>query len=295
MPTQRQVSVRFWTSSQVRNATPATRLFMLWAMTGPRATLPGIFRLSWDDAVEDTGLTRKQLGRAIAEASAPGPDGEPFLRFDPETRVLWVCKRLAYEFPDRKLSPLQRIGVRRVLDDLPRCALVRDVCEAYKAWGEPFTTLRSALAQTHAATHPGTHAETHPREALSSLLSASSLPLSASGSQLPGSTTSAPVDGKRRSVPQVSLTPQGFVIPPEVLARWKAAYPAVDVEVEVRAAFEWIQANPARRKSNRSRFLVNWLKRTQDRAPQPQVLRPGRSPAARKQEIVQIIAGDRAP
>jgi hypothetical protein len=71
---------------------------------------------------------------------------------------------------------------------------------------------------------------------------------------------------RRPIVSPVTLGDQGFVVPPDLVARWKAAYPAVDVEAELRAAYEWQAANPARRKSNWARFLVNWLKRAQDRA-----------------------------
>jgi len=293
MPTQRQVTVRFWTSSQVRTATPATRLFMLWAMTGPRATLPGIFRLSWDDAVEDTGLTREQLEQAIAEASTLGPDGKPFLRFDPETRVLWVCKRLRYEFPNANPGARLRESIRRTLDDLPRCALVLDACKAYLDWGDPFSTLADTLSHTLSSTRVRSRAASASR----SLLSAIGSPLSASRSQLPEGTTSAPIDGKRRSVPQVSLTLQGFVVPPELLARWKAAYPAVDdVELEIRHAFEWVQAHPDRHKRNWARFLVGWLKKAQDDAARGRFRRqPGQSLDARKHEILKAIEGDRSP
>lgn len=49
--------------------------------------------------------------------------------------------------------------------------------------------------------------------------------------------------------------------------RWKAAYPAVDVAVELAKAAEWLRANPKNHKSNYERFLTNWLARAQDRAP----------------------------
>jgi hypothetical protein len=62
------------------------------------------------------------------------------------------------------------------------------------------------------------------------------------------------------------LTPERFDVPASLLTRWNVAYPAVHVPTEIRAAFEWTAANPAHRKSNWTRFLVNWLKRAQDRA-----------------------------
>jgi len=88
--------------------------------------------------------------------------------------------------------------------------------------------------------------------------------------------TEADTEQNRQQKVTVALTPDGFDVPPDLLARWKLTYLAVDVPSEVRAAFEWVQANPANRKSNYQRFLVNWLKRTQDRAPRKVVDPPKR-------------------
>lgn len=48
---------------------------------------------------------------------------------------------------------------------------------------------------------------------------------------------------------------------------WAAAYPAISIESELNAALAWIRANPRNKKSKYRRFLTNWLKRAQDRAP----------------------------
>jgi hypothetical protein len=48
--------------------------------------------------------------------------------------------------------------------------------------------------------------------------------------------------------------------------RWSNAYPAIAVSREIAAAAAWLMANPKNRKSNYSRFLVNWFSRAQDRA-----------------------------
>jgi hypothetical protein len=50
-------------------------------------------------------------------------------------------------------------------------------------------------------------------------------------------------------------------------SRWKRAFPALDLDVELARAEAWLVANPANRKSNYLRFLTNWLQRAQDRAP----------------------------
>lgn len=48
---------------------------------------------------------------------------------------------------------------------------------------------------------------------------------------------------------------------------WREAYPAINVSLELKQAGCWLLANPANRKSNYAKFITNWLKRAQDRAP----------------------------
>ena len=48
--------------------------------------------------------------------------------------------------------------------------------------------------------------------------------------------------------------------------RWQDAYPAVPIPPAIEQAAAWARANPANRKSNWERFLVNWFKREQDKA-----------------------------
>ena len=57
-----------------------------------------------------------------------------------------------------------------------------------------------------------------------------------------------------------------YGISDEQVALWAEAYPAVDVELELRQMGEWCKSNGAKgKKQNWQRFIVNWLKRTQDR------------------------------
>ena len=57
-----------------------------------------------------------------------------------------------------------------------------------------------------------------------------------------------------------------YGITDEQVSLWEEAYPAVDVELELRQMGEWCKANGARgKKQNWRKFVVNWLKRSQDR------------------------------
>ena len=58
---------------------------------------------------------------------------------------------------------------------------------------------------------------------------------------------------------------------PEDIQKWKAAYPKIDVQIELLAAACWLDANPAKRKTlvGMPRFCVAWLKRAQDSGGSP--------------------------
>lgn len=47
--------------------------------------------------------------------------------------------------------------------------------------------------------------------------------------------------------------------------QWADAFPAVDIELEIKRAALWALNNPKKRKNNWGRFLVNWFSRTQER------------------------------
>lgn len=60
------------------------------------------------------------------------------------------------------------------------------------------------------------------------------------------------------------------------IADWKAAYPGLDIDAELRKAFAWLNANPDKRRTAQGmpRFLVNWFNRCTDN--------PRHSPASPK-------------
>lgn len=53
----------------------------------------------------------------------------------------------------------------------------------------------------------------------------------------------------------------------EQIELWQNAYPALNVKIQLSQIAAWLIANPKNRKSNYERFITNWLKREQDRAP----------------------------
>lgn len=78
------------------------------------------------------------------------------------------------------------------------------------------------------------------------------------------------------SEPESAPTPSGILlplndksfydVPQDKIALWRATYPAVDVEQELRRMVAWLDSNPTKRKTRRGieRFINSWLARMQD-------------------------------
>ena len=49
------------------------------------------------------------------------------------------------------------------------------------------------------------------------------------------------------------------------LARWKDAFPAVDIETQLKRAGLWLVDHPAQRKTNLRAYLTRWFAKEQDR------------------------------
>lgn len=54
-------------------------------------------------------------------------------------------------------------------------------------------------------------------------------------------------------------------ITPQDIDEWEAAYPAIDIDLEIKRAALWLANNPSKRKKKVRRFITNWLSRTQER------------------------------
>ena len=67
-----------------------------------------------------------------------------------------------------------------------------------------------------------------------------------------------------------------FFVEKEDIAEWRKAYPAVDVEQELREMRAWCQANPKLRKTKNGvrRFIVSWLARQQDKGHPGMAVKP---------------------
>ena len=95
MPTQRSVAIQFWTSPAIRSVPSDAKLLALYCMTGPPSNFAGLFTLSWDDCQDYTGLSRKRILAGLVSLMTTQDDGEAFLAYDEQSRLVWICKRIA--------------------------------------------------------------------------------------------------------------------------------------------------------------------------------------------------------
>lgn len=58
-----------------------------------------------------------------------------------------------------------------------------------------------------------------------------------------------------------------FSVSEQKMQIWREAFPAIDIDQQIKAAGSWLIDNPKNKKSNYARFLNNWFTKSQDRAP----------------------------
>lgn len=110
-----------------------------------------------------------------------------------------------------------------------------------------------------------------PNLTYSNLTKPNSLETIVSCPELQKSSELVPVDDS----PEVCTFPTNgqiktWILRESMVAQWRAIYPGLDVEAEIRKSLGWIQTSPERRKTAKGmpRFLFSWLDRANDRKKQ---------------------------
>lgn len=102
--------------------------------------------------------------------------------------------------------------------------------------------------------------------------------------EIPPAPGSVPDPAPPAEKPFISLetnTGQMFHVGPAYVARLQSQFPAVQVEQQLRQMQAWLESNRRNRKTTQgmTRFIANWLSRTQDRAPRANAA-PAQPPSA---------------
>lgn len=64
---------------------------------------------------------------------------------------------------------------------------------------------------------------------------------------------------------------------------WSGAYPACNIDIELKQMKEWLLSNPDKRKSKYRRFITNWLSRSQEKGGSKEKIRGGQNGNQNKQ------------
>lgn len=253
-----KVHSTFWSSPTTGVLSDDGKLLALYLMTCGHGTIAGVFRLPDGYISEDLGEAWPQdrVARVFEELAAAG-----WARRCLVTKWAWIVKHLEWNKPE---NPNQRTAARKVALTVPESC----------AWRVEFLTRCAPLIDLS-------------EEQLALIVGGKQEP-SANGSRK-GSTTVIqllPQEQKQKQEqkqegssdpPEAgSEPPSGFAlplndgtewaVPAKSIAEWKLAFPAVDVEQELRAMRVWGNANPTKRKTRRgvAGHIVRWLQKAQD-------------------------------
>jgi hypothetical protein len=244
------VSPKFWiggTGKALRGRLDL-QVEALYLMTSPHANMIGVFYCPLDSIAKETGLPLEGATKALASLIEA-----QFCQFDEDTEEVFVRRMAAFQIGEQLKPDDNRCkGIARELEKVSSDKLRRDFHAIYSG-------------AFHLPDLPGQK----PKKT-----SPSKGPKKPLRSQKQDQDQDQ--DQKDSAEPQGSAQASGFAIPLndgsewEVpagdMAEWIKAFPAADVEQELRAMRAWALANPAKRKTSRgvAAFAVRWLGKAQD-------------------------------
>lgn len=138
----RNVEQQFWRSPSVKDVlSPYDKLIWLYCKTGPASTVCGLYKFSFEDAHDETGLDLATIQKCLRRLEKPQADGQSHIRFDWKRRIIWIVKALEREFKAGKLGDRVEAGVVNVINGLEPCEIVVEFCRYYEKLGGTFTEL----------------------------------------------------------------------------------------------------------------------------------------------------------
>lgn len=234
-----KVSPNFWTrgtGKSLRGCAEA-QIVALYLMTTPHASMIGVFHLPMLYIAHETGLTLEGATKGLQRCIDVG-----FCVYDHETESVFVIQFAANQIGETlKPGDLRAKGIYKQYLAVAGTECGRAFFERY---GEDYSLPSRPLES--------------PLEAPCKPL-ASPIEDSSKGLLSPNNTVTAIA-----TVPVVRIPLEDgteFDVTPELLTEYRAAYPRVDVEAELRKARAWSVSNPAKRKTRRGcpKFLNTWL------------------------------------
>lgn len=229
----------FWTGKtgrEIRALGAECQVAALYLLTSPHSNMIGLYYLPKLFISHETGLTMEGASKALKSLSEVH-----FCTYDEESETVFVHEMARYQIGASLVATDKRVkGVENELKKFHNNPLLNAFLRRYAdAYHLDFD-----------------EEEESPLEAPSNPLRSQDQDRTGSGQEQEGVTSAA---GNISFVLQMQGGRQ-YVVPMELIATAREAYPLVNIEREIKRAAAWLVANPTKRKKDAPRFLNNWLK-----------------------------------
>lgn len=245
-----KVHTSFWTSEDIKRLSDDGRMLAIYLLSGPHTTQLGCFRLPDGYAAEDLGWGSERVSKGFAELSRNG-----FADRDEGSKWVLIHKFLRWNQIE---NPNQGKAAAKLFDQIPDACPVKPLlARALREYAPKFPAEILDQYETVSERLPKPFRNQEQEQEQEQDIRAEQKPLALAASEPP-------------KIPTAELPLNDGTMHPvydDDIAKWRAAYPAVDVLGELRRMAAWLDANRARRKTARgiNAFVVTWLTRCQDR------------------------------
>jgi hypothetical protein len=238
-----QVSPAFWTGKtgrEIRKRGLECQVVAMYLMTCPHSNMIGLYYLPVIFISHETGLTIEGASKALQSLSEVH-----FCTYDEDSETVFVHEMARYQ-----------IGSSLVVTDKRVKGVENEIKKFHNS------QLLNAFLRRYAVAY---HIDFD--DEIESPFEAPSEPLRSQEQDRTGTGT-----GQEEEVPSATgnishvLQMHGgvkYVVPKDLIATAREAYPLVNIELEIKRAAAWLVANPAKSKKDASRFLNNWFKGSQ--------------------------------
>jgi len=114
MAVSKQIKTSFWKDEYVRSLKPDEKLIMLYYILSDKQTVSGVYEISRETVVDDTGVNMDRLKVIEAKLSEDG-------KIVRHSAWVWVINTVKHLRTDvKKMSHTVKTGIRNQLDTVPR-------------------------------------------------------------------------------------------------------------------------------------------------------------------------------
>lgn len=281
MANQRYISTSFWDDEWIQSLDPSEKLLYLYLMTNPLTNIAGVYKITERRISFDTGFNLDTIRHIFAKFQKSGkvfrykeyiaiPSWPKHQRWEKSSKTRVGIDIVLASLEPEVIKFLVEIRYRYPINEvlIPHTSPIDDPSIPHSS---PSNYLDSDSnsdfdldSDTTRSVCPEVPAEPEPVE---------------TAQQAPGVFLFLPCITSKKN-------PNGtYAVTESDISHYEQTYPALDIRQELREMHAWLIANPTRKKSNVSAFIVNWLKRSQDRykagPPQPRdPIPPGMAPSA---------------